>query len=133
MWSPDGSVTFTPDPTTATNLELSYEVADDFGATATGRIVVNIRPVAEDSRPPDARNDAAVTVVGKPVTLDVLAHDVDPDGDPLAVSSQPTLVRSPSGGSRCARGTPDPSSARTRSRSDGCLDAQPAPRHPSLV
>lgn len=98
VWSPGGALTFTPDTTTTTNLELTYTVADDVGATAEGRVVVNIRPVDEDSRPPDARNDVAVTVVDKAVTLDVVANDLDPDGDPLSVSSQPTLIRGPNDG-----------------------------------
>ena len=42
---------------------------------------------------PDARNDAGVTVVGKPIRLDVLDNDTDPDNDPLFVAQQPTLVR----------------------------------------
>ena len=33
-----------------------------------------------------------VTVVGKPVTLNVLANDTDPDNDPLIVAAAPTLV-----------------------------------------
>ena len=42
---------------------------------------------------PDARNDAGVTVVAKPIRLDVLDNDTDPDNDPLFVAQQPTLVR----------------------------------------
>ena len=45
---------------------------------------------------PDARNDSAVTVVGKPITLNALANDTDPDGDPLTVAAAPTLI-SPEG------------------------------------
>lgn len=37
--------------------------------------------------PPVARPDRSVTRVGRAVTVDVLANDADPDGDPLAVTS----------------------------------------------
>ena len=40
---------------------------------------------------PDAKNDAATTDEDKAVTIDVLANDVDPDGDALtlAIASGP--------------------------------------------
>ena len=55
-------------------------------------MIVSVR-LEDANNEPDARNDAGVTVVGKPVRLDVLANDTDPDNDPLFVAQQPTLVR----------------------------------------
>ena len=39
-------------------------------------------------------NDSASTVVGKPVTFNVLENDTDPDNDPLTVAGLPQLVSS---------------------------------------
>ena len=55
-------------------------------------MIVSVR-LEDANNEPDARNDAGVTVVGKPIRLDVLANDTDPDDDPLFVAQQPTLVR----------------------------------------
>ena len=90
---PSGQVVFTPDPnTTQERIELTYTVSDDFGATADATVIVSVR-LEDANNEPDARNDAGVTVVGKPIRLDVLANDTDPDDDPLFVAQQPTLVR----------------------------------------
>ncbi len=90
---PSGEVVFTPDPnTTEERIELTYTVSDDFGATDDGTVIVSVR-LADANNEPDARNDSGVTVVGKPVRMDVLANDTDPDDDPLFVAQQPTLVR----------------------------------------
>lgn len=90
---PSGQVVFTPDPnTTSERIELTYTVSDDFGATDEGTVIVSVR-LEDANNEPDARNDAAATVVGKPVRIDVLANDTDPDNDPLFVAQQPTLVR----------------------------------------
>ena len=90
---PSGQVVFTPDPnSTSERIELSYTVSDDFGATDTGTVIVNVR-LEDANNEPDARNDAGVTVVGKPVRLAVLDNDTDPDNDPLFIAQQPTLVR----------------------------------------
>ena len=90
---PSGQVVFTPDPNTATErIELTYTVSDDFGATDDGTVIVAVR-LEDANNEPDARNDAGVTVVGKPVRLNVLANDTDPDNDPLFVAQLPTLVR----------------------------------------
>jgi len=67
-----------------------------------GTVVVSVR-LQDANNEPDARNDAAVTVVGKPVRLNVLANDTDPDDDPLFVAQQPTLVRPTDRASRSTR------------------------------
>ncbi|MEO5902075.1 MAG: Ig-like domain-containing protein, partial [Ilumatobacteraceae bacterium] len=92
VFDPTGQVTFTPDPgTPAGTVPVAYTAADAFGATTTGALRVQIRLTGSNNEP-DARNDAAVTVIDKPVTLDVLANDTDPDGDPLSVAAAPALV-----------------------------------------
>ena len=90
---PSGQVVFTPDPnSTSERIELTYTVSDDFGATDEGSVIVAVR-LEDANNEPDARNDAGVTVVGKPVRLNVLANDTDPDNDPLFIAQLPTLVR----------------------------------------
>ncbi|MEM9514610.1 MAG: Ig-like domain-containing protein, partial [Actinomycetota bacterium] len=86
-FGPDGEVSYAPDVTsTEGTIALSYVVADDFGAEATGTIRVRVRG-ADTNQPPQARNDIGRTAVGQPVIIDVLANDMDPDGDPLSVQS----------------------------------------------
>ena len=90
---PSGQVVFTPDPnSTSERIELTYTVSDDFGATDEGTVIVSVR-LEDANNEPDARNDAGMTVVGKPVRLNVLANDTDPDNDPLFIAQLPTLVR----------------------------------------
>jgi hypothetical protein len=52
------------------------------------------------NRAPDAVNDSAATTSGQSVTVDVLANDSDPDGDPIFVSS----VTQPASGSTTTDG-----------------------------
>jgi hypothetical protein len=95
IFDPSGQITFTPDTTgTDAQIELTYVISDDYGATAEGRVLVNVRLEGANS-PPDARNDSAVTSVGSPATLQALDNDTDPDDDALIVARQPTLVRAP--------------------------------------
>ncbi len=90
---PSGRVVFTPDVnSTSERIELTYVVSDDFAATDEGKVVVSVR-LKDANNEPDARNDAGVTVVGKPVRIDVLHNDTDPDNDPLFIAQLPTLVR----------------------------------------
>jgi hypothetical protein len=90
---PSGHLVFTPDAAgTAEQIELTYTVSDDFGETAKGRVIVKVR-LDDSNSEPDARNDAAVAVVGKPVTLNLLDNDTDPDDDPLFIAQRPNLVQ----------------------------------------
>ncbi len=86
-FTPDGQVSFAPDVTSAEGtIVLTYLVEDDFRAEASGTIRVRVR-VANSNQPPQARNDVGTTSVGRPVILNVLANDMDPDGDPLSVQN----------------------------------------------
>ncbi len=87
-----GQVTFVPDPaSTQGSIELAYTVADSYGASTTGTIRVVVR-LADSNNEPDARNDAAVTTVGMPLSFNVLLNDTDPDGDPISVAGPPVLL-----------------------------------------
>ena len=97
VFSADGRLTFTPDSSGEANeIQLTYVVADDWGATAEGRVVVKVRP-ADTNQRPDARNDFGTGKVGGRVILSVLQNDSDPDGDALVVAVQPQLVQGPPG------------------------------------
>lgn len=61
---------------------FSFTVSDGRGGEATGTVVID---VAFANRAPVANPDEATTTVGQPVTVDVLANDTDPDGDPLEI------------------------------------------------
>src|SRR5690606_13135238 len=50
-------------------------------------VSVNQGPREYSNRFPLARPDAAAAPVGQSVTIDVLANDTDPDGDPLAIGA----------------------------------------------
>ncbi|MEZ5230143.1 MAG: Ig-like domain-containing protein [Acidimicrobiales bacterium] len=120
VFDPSGHVTFTPDAASQQGrIDLTYVVADDFGATAEGRIVVNIRLAGANS-PPDARNDSVVTSVGNPARINVLDNDADPDNDPLIVARQPTQTRGPQG-----HGGDDSISAAVHMTSDGAFSFVP--------
>ena len=62
---------------------FAYTVSDGRGGTATARVTVT---VAAASAEPVATPDRAVTLVGTPVTIDVLANDDDPEGEPLRLT-----------------------------------------------
>ncbi len=94
IFDPSGEVNFTPDPTSREGtIELGYQIVDSFGATANGTVRVAIR-LDTSNNEPRAVNDSASTVVGMPVTLNVLKNDADPDNDPLTVAGLPQLVAS---------------------------------------
>ena len=71
----------------------STRSSTSFGATANGTVRVAIR-LDTSNNEPRAVNDSASTVVGMPVTLNVLKNDADPDNDPLTVAGLPQLVSS---------------------------------------
>ena len=101
--APDGEVTYVPDVTSpAGTVELPYMVADAYGAESSGTIRVRVRP-ADSNQRPEARNDLGRTAVGRPVIIDVLGNDVDPDGDPLIAQN----LQSVDGAATTAQLTPD--------------------------
>ena len=76
--NPDGSVTYTPDPDWYGTDTFTYQICDDDGACDTALVIVTVTPVAD---PPFAVDDVAATNEDVPVTVDVLANDVDPEND----------------------------------------------------
>lgn len=59
---------------------FTYIAADGADGMAFGRVTLEIQPVPD---PPAPAPDQAITAENAPVNIDILANDVDPDGDPL--------------------------------------------------
>src|SRR5690606_35288858 len=65
---------------------FTYTITDDSGDTDEATVTVTVS-ASGGNRAPEARDNAAQTVEGQPVTIDVLANDSDPDGDSLFIQS----------------------------------------------
>lgn len=80
----DGSLDFEPNPDFNGNAVITYTIDDGNGGTDTAQVTVEVAPINDA---PQARDDRAETAFDTPVTVAVLANDIDVDGDPLAVTS----------------------------------------------
>ncbi|MGJ8597539.1 Ig-like domain-containing protein, partial [Sulfitobacter sp.] len=78
----DGTIEFTPNAGFTGDAEIAYTITDGNGETAEAVAKVSVGEVSE---PPVAVDDTATTDEDTPVTIDVLANDSDPEGDPLEV------------------------------------------------
>jgi len=93
-----GAVVYTPSRDFVGTDSFVYEVSDDgvpepqMAAAAT--VTVTVTPVND---PPAAEDDAAYTLIGTPVTIDVLGNDDDVDGNILPDSV--AVISGPSNGS----------------------------------
>ncbi|UMA66195.1 Ig-like domain-containing protein [Roseivivax marinus] len=78
----DGTVTYTPNPDA--NGSDSFELLISDGVdTVTSTVFVEITPVDDD---PVAVDDTGTTVTGNAVNIDVIANDIELDGDALVVT-----------------------------------------------
>ncbi|MEM7211591.1 MAG: calcium-binding protein, partial [Pseudomonadota bacterium] len=66
---------------------FSYTVSDGQGGTSTATVSITVDLV---NQPPQAVDDTSTTVLDTPVTIDVLANDVDLEGDPFNLLSVTT-------------------------------------------
>jgi len=62
---------------------FTYTVEDSAGNRDTATVTVQVRDPGE---PPQAMDDSAMVMMGQSVTIDVLANDLEPDGQPLTVA-----------------------------------------------
>jgi hypothetical protein len=74
----DSSITYSS--TLAGTDRFDYEVIDTRGGVSHATVTLNVRAT---NAGPVAVNDTATTAANSSVTVDVLANDSDPDGDPL--------------------------------------------------
>jgi uncharacterized repeat protein (TIGR01451 family) len=75
------NVQFTPSSNYVGAATIGYTISDGSG-TASALITINVT-----NRPPVAVDDIATTPENSPVTIQPLANDSDPDGDPLTIVS----------------------------------------------
>lgn len=88
--TPDGQIDVLADSELSGLLSFTYEVEDEQGLKATGRVALLVEaPVAEEA--PLASDDRQVSP-SVPVSIDVIANDIDPAGTQLVIES----VTSPS-------------------------------------
>jgi VCBS repeat-containing protein len=78
----DNTVTYTPDPDFNGVDQFTYTVTDG-ELTDVAMVTVTVNPVNDA---PIANDDMATTTVDTPVDIDVLANDVDVDGDALTIN-----------------------------------------------
>jgi CshA-type fibril repeat protein len=83
--NPDGTITYTPNPNFNGTDTITYTISDGKGGFSTATIGVTVTIIASND-PPDAVDDAAATNEDTPVTVNVLANDSDPEGNPLTVT-----------------------------------------------
>ena len=92
-------IVYTPTPGFSGVDRFNYTIGDGHGGAATATVTVTVTP--QPNRPPVAVDDAATTVSGQPVVVNVLANDSDPDGDTLTIIG----VTTPASGSVVANGS----------------------------
>jgi hypothetical protein len=74
----DGTVTYTPDPGFTGSDAFTYTVEDNGGAVSNEATVTV--EVTAGNQPPVANDDTATTSKNAPVTINVVANDIDGDG-----------------------------------------------------
>ena len=79
------SVAYVPEPGYSGTDHFSYTIVDPQGNKDTATVKVELFAPDSANRPPIARKDTAKTRVGRPVVIDVLANDIDPERDMLTV------------------------------------------------
>ncbi|WP_300533385.1 Ig-like domain-containing protein [uncultured Mameliella sp.] len=83
----DGTFTYTPDAGFEGTDTFEYDISDSSGDSDTGVVTVAVGGEQSGNAAPDAVDDFATTDIDTPVTIDALANDSDPDGDPITVDS----------------------------------------------
>jgi Big-like domain-containing protein len=77
-------IAYSPPPNFNGDVSMVYKACWSGRSCRTGVVAITVKPVNDS---PIARDDAASTRRGKPVAIDVLANDSDPDGDRLSIRS----------------------------------------------
>ena len=88
----NSTVTYSPNTDFFGTDGFNYTITDGKGGNATARVSVTVNPVND---PPLTSNDIATTLQDKPVVINVLANDTDPEGDALVISA---ITNPPSNG-----------------------------------
>lgn len=80
-----GAIEYTAPTGAAGTDSFTYEVADRFGARATGTIRVGVAPPNTTNQSPVAVPDDVTTRPGRALAVNPVRNDVDPDGDVLGL------------------------------------------------
>ena len=80
----DGTVNFEPEPDFTGPVTINYNVDDGNGGVVPVVITIDVTPVNDA---PVANPDAGTTPEDTPVTINAIANDTDPDGDPLQITN----------------------------------------------
>ncbi len=64
---------------------FTYDLCDDQGNLSTGTVSVAVNCTVSGNNPPSVIDDLAMTQCDSSVSIDALANDSDPDGDPLTI------------------------------------------------
>ena len=91
----DSWLEYTPAEGTSGTDVFTYVVEDRRGARGTARVRVGIAPPAALNQNPAAVPDTVLVRPGRQVSVNVLANDVDPDGDPLALDADSLTASDP--------------------------------------
>ena len=84
---------------------FQYEVDDGHGHRVRGSVLVVLIGDVEPNRAPIANADNATAVTATERTIDVLANDTDPDGDPVVLVSVEQPAAGPGAGTVRVEGT----------------------------
>lgn len=82
LFNADGTFNYTPNPNFSGTDIFTYKATDGTLASNVATVRITVTPVND---PPVAVDDAAATLQGVPVMIDVLANDSDLDNDTLMV------------------------------------------------
>ena len=82
-------LTYTPSSGASGTDTFTYVVEDRLGAQATGTVRVGVASSSAVNTPPVAVDDLVVAQPGRTVAVDVLANDLDADGDRLSLQGAP--------------------------------------------
>ena len=84
----NNTITYTPTTGYTGPDSFTYSISDGRGGTASATVSITVSPAG--NRPPVAVSNSATTAFNTAVTINVLANDSDPDGDPLTVTGATT-------------------------------------------
>ena len=79
-------------PSARGSVKFGYSISDGRGGTASATVTVTVRLPSENSPPVQVRRSKALVAAGGRVTQSVLGDWVDPDGDPIYLTSAATAA-----------------------------------------
>jgi hypothetical protein len=97
----NGTVTYTPNLNVSTADAFTYQVT--VGTLVSNTAIANIN-ITSVNLPPVAVNDAVNAIAGKPLAINVLANDTDPNGQASIVSAVSVTQPTPAGATTSAVG-----------------------------